>query len=129
MDIFGLSAFCVTACILIKLLGTAGSEFRTVAALFAVAVIAGHFLSGFEELESAARELFGQTGLDESYLTIVFRSVGICYITQIACDCCRDSGENALASQLELAGKAALLLTAMPMLGAAAEMIGKLLMI
>ncbi len=129
MDIFGLSAFCVAACILIKLLGTAGAEYKIAAALFAVAVIAGHFLSGFAELEAAARELFGQTGLDESYLTIVFKSVGICYITQLACDCCRDSGENALASQLELAGKAALLLTAMPLFGAAAETIGSLLTI
>jgi stage III sporulation protein AD len=127
MDIFRLSAFCVAACILIKLLGTAGAEFKTAAAIFAAAVVAGHFLSGFAGLAGAARELFGQTGLDEEYLTIVFKSVGICYITQIACDCCRDSGENALASQLELAGKAALLLTALPMFEAAAETIRDLL--
>ena len=46
---------------------------------------------------------------------ILLRSLGICLITQIACDTCRDAGEGAIASRLETAGKAAMLLLAAPM--------------
>jgi stage III sporulation protein AD len=46
---------------------------------------------------------------------ILLRSLGICLITQIACDTCRDVGEGAIAARLELAGKAAMLLLAAPM--------------
>ena len=38
----------------------------------------------------------------------------ICLITQVACDTCRDIGETAIAARLETAGKAAMLLLAMP---------------
>lgn len=46
---------------------------------------------------------------------ILLRSLGICLITQLACDTCRDVGEGAIASRLELAGKAVMLLLAIPM--------------
>ena len=128
MDIFRLSAFCIAACMLLKLLSAAGAEMKLGAVLLAVCIAAGHFLSGVGTLTAAAKELFSQTGLDGSYLTIVFKSLGICYITQTACDICRDSGENALASQLELAGKAALLMTALPMLSSAADIVRSLLL-
>lgn len=127
MDIFRLSAFCAAVCIVLRLIGSVNAEIKLAASLLAVCIVAGHFLAGFGELAEAARELFSQTGLDESYLAIVFRSLGICCVTQIACDHCRDSGENALASQLELAGKAALLMTALPMFSAAAEIVKSLL--
>lgn len=129
MDIFKLSVFCAAVCVILKLIGSVNAEIKLAAALLAVSIVAGHFLTGFEGLVSAGRELFSQTGLDESYLTIVFRSLGICYVTQIACDHCRDSGENALASQLELAGRAALLIAALPMFSAAAETVKSLLML
>ncbi len=46
---------------------------------------------------------------------ILLKSLGICLVTQIACDTCRDIGETAIASRLETAGRAAMLLLAMPM--------------
>ena len=47
--------------------------------------------------------------------SILLKSLGICLITQIACDTCRDIGETAIASRLETAGKAAMLLLILPM--------------
>ncbi len=46
---------------------------------------------------------------------ILLKSLGICLITQIACDTCRDIGETAIASRLETAGKVAMLLLILPM--------------
>lgn len=46
---------------------------------------------------------------------VLLKSLGICLITQIACDTCRDVGENAIASRLETAGKVTILLMSLPM--------------
>lgn len=75
-------------------------------------------IKSFGEL-SIPQEIGGQ---------ILIKSLGICLVTQIACDTCRDAGENAIASRLETAGKAAMLLLALPMfsklLEQALELIG-----
>lgn len=48
------------------------------------------------------------------YFPIVFKSLGVAYITALAADICRDCGENALASNIELAGKAQMIVISMP---------------
>ena len=49
------------------------------------------------------------------YGSILLKTVGICFLCQFAGDCCRDSGQSSLASRVELAGRAAILIIAMPM--------------
>ncbi len=61
-------------------------------------------------------QLFEQTSLDSSYLTVLLKAIGICYITGIAADICRDSGEQALASAAELWGRVSLLVLALPLI-------------
>lgn len=45
----------------------------------------------------------------------LLRALGLCLTTQFACDVCKDAGETAIAARLETAGRAALLLLAMPL--------------
>ena len=60
--------------------------------------------------------LFSQTNLDNEYLRSLLKAVGICYMTGIAADICRDSGEQALASAAELWGRISLVLLTLPMI-------------
>ena len=48
-------------------------------------------------------------------LGIIVKSIGIAFVAGIAADVCRDAGESAMASKVELAGKVAVLLAAMPL--------------
>ena len=56
------------------------------------------------------------TGLTGDYAAVLFKAVGICLLTQLAGDVCRDSGESSIASKIELVGRTAILLTAMPLI-------------
>jgi len=67
------------------------------------------------------RIMLDGTGVDSEYISIVFKTLGICVLTQIASDLCRDCGESALATKTELAGKIAILAVAMPMISAIAQ--------
>lgn len=72
-------------------------------------------------------KLSEQTGLDGGYTRILFKALAICYITQLGSDCCRDVGETAIASKIELAGRAAVAVISVPVFNSLAELIFELL--
>lgn len=55
-------------------------------------------------------------GVEARYFTAVIKVVGVAYITQFAAEVLRDSGENAVALKVELAGKVFILGLTMPII-------------
>mgnify|MGYP000134919599 CR=1 FL=1 len=53
---------------------------------------------------------------DSSYADVLVKSLAVCYITQMASDSCSDAGEKSIASKIELAGKFAIVILALPVL-------------
>ena len=49
------------------------------------------------------------------YLQALLKSVGICYLTHITADICRENGGQSTASQVELCGRLAILMIACPL--------------
>lgn len=127
MDIIMISGFCIISCIICKVLERNAGEIKVVLVLGAACIIIMKVIGEITEVTSAIRELFLQADMDEEYLTIIFKGLGICYITQLGCDCCRDCGESAIASQLELAGRISLLIIALPLFRAIIGIIETLL--
>ena len=68
-------------------------------------------------------ELTKAAGLDDGYARILLKALAVCYITQLAADCCRDAGESAIASKIELAGKAAIAAISLPVFASLAELV------
>lgn len=50
-------------------------------------------------------EIASLSVITSNNLKIIFKSLGVCYITQIGKDVCNDCGETALADKVDLAGK------------------------
>ena len=48
---------------------------------------------------------------------ILIKSLGIAVLTQLGIDVCRDAGETAIASKVELCGRVAITLICLPLLG------------
>jgi stage III sporulation protein AD len=66
-------------------------------------------------LLGTVRSLFVRSGLPSEYMQIVLKALGICLLTQLASDACRDAGEQGLANKVDLVGKATLLTMAIPL--------------
>lgn len=49
-------------------------------------------------------------------LTVMLKSLGLAFVTQTTAEFCRDAGECAVASKVELIGRAEILLLCLPML-------------
>ena len=65
----------------------------------------------------AKKQLMGlwqQLSGGQSYLTLLFKVVGITWISELVSGICKDSGYSAVASQVELFGKIAILFAGMP---------------
>ena len=71
--------------------------------------------------------LTSQTGLSGVYAEVLIKSLAVCYITQLASDCCTDAGETAIAGKLQIAGKVAILLIALPMFQSLTELVTELI--
>ncbi len=76
---------------------------------------------------SAIAELTSAAGLEDGYAQVLMKALAVCYITQLASDSCRDAGESAIASKIELAGKAAIVVISLPVFASLAEIVTDLI--
>ena len=61
------------------------------------------------------RELTEMTAITE-YTGFLFRALGVAFLTQCCADLCRECGEGGLASGVEIAGKAEILVLSLPLI-------------
>ena len=96
------------------------------AALLGLAVLVLVLLSAMPEISrivQTAEKLFGQSGLEPGWFLILCKAAGITYLTQIGADVCRDCGETAVASAVELCGRISLAGLALPLFVRLAEIV------
>ncbi len=123
MDITSLAGIAVIAAVLCLVIRQYKPEMA-----IGVGIISGILLMGaavvmLSPAVELLRSLTQSAGLDEGYAALLIKALAVCYITQLACDCCRDAGETAIAGRLELAGRAAVAVISLPVLTSLAEIV------
>lgn len=68
-----------------------------------------------------------KTDIDESYLTLTMKCVALAVIVRLGGDLCRDAGQSALASLIELTGTLSAAVLALPLLRALLETVWSVL--
>ena len=116
MWIIAAAAAGLVGTVLALILGQYRPEFRMLVTAAVTLLLMAMVLEQLSPVLEQLRSTMELTGLTGDYAAILFKAVGICLLTQLAGDVCRDSGESSIASKIELAGRAAILLTAMPMI-------------
>ena len=82
-----------------------------------------------ELLVDSINQIQTYVNLDAGYLSILMKMAGITYIAELASDLCRDAGYQAVAGQIELFGKLALLVVSMPVILALLETVSNFLQV
>ena len=72
------------------------------------------------------RDMAQKAGLDESYLLIVLKVIGIAYIAEFGVQVCKDAGEGAIASKIELGGKVLIMIASAPVLATLLDVVLKM---
>lgn len=124
LQIIGIALIGVIAALIVK------PHHKHIAIQISIATAIIIFLSVSTALGGAVEkimQLAGKFDVDVDYIGIVIRLIGIAYICQIACEVCRDAGENAIAANVELGGKVLVLLYSLPIIEGLLNMIANTL--
>lgn len=122
-DVTAVSGFCIAGALLAVLLKQYCREQSMMLSLGVCIIVFAGAVSIISPVMERLTLLFTQSGLDESYISLVFKATAICFITQITSDLCRDSGENAVASVMELWGRVSVMLISVPLIESIVESI------
>ena len=118
MELLRLMGLCAVCLLPVMVLRKKSPEQALLLALAIVAVVMARVLALAAPLLEQLRSLFDQAGVDSSHVSILLRTVAAALVTHLCADLCRDGGSQALGTVVELAGAAAALLIALPLLEA-----------
>lgn len=90
-------------------------EYGVLISLITGILLLGLVVNGLTPAIEQISNLAEKVGMYGDYTDVLVKSLGICFLTQIACDTCKDAGESAIASKVELAGKAAVVILTLPL--------------
>ena len=116
MDIFKVVGIGLTAALFAVLLKNQRAELSMLLSLGATSVIFFMIMPYIRTVTEMFRDISDQIGIDVKYIDIVLRVIGIAYLAQLGAELCRDAGETAIASKIELAGKVIILALSMPVM-------------
>ena len=84
-------------------------------------------ISRFEYVVDMFHNLADYIGINETYIKIILKMIGIAYLSEFTAAICRDAGQNAIAGQVDFFGKMSMIVVSLPVLQSLLETIGEVL--
>jgi len=116
VDILAIAALCIVTAIIAKTIQPTNQDIAIVITIAGVAAVAFSIIETISDVLYEVQNLAGISEVSSSYISIVFRVLGICYVCEISASCCRDCGESALASVIDIAGRIAVSVICLPLI-------------
>lgn len=127
MDIFAFAAAGVAAALCAVVVRQKSPEIAAVLGLTACVLLLWNTLPLLETIWDVAQELAQLADISPTVLRPLLQTVGLAVVTRLAGSLCRDAGEGSIAAFLEVAGSAAAVLVALPLLKMVLQLILQLL--
>lgn len=128
MQLTSMVGLAVVAAILCTVLKQCYPEYAAAASILAGVMILIAVCAALTPLTDFLKRLSGMVGMRSDYFAAALKAVGLCWVTALGADVCKDTGQIALASKVELAGRLAVVLAVLPvfedLLTLAGELIG-----
>ncbi|MCI9378473.1 MAG: stage III sporulation protein AD [Eubacterium sp.] len=127
MDILKISIFGISAVLLALILKSYRPEYSY---YISIAVCICIFLLVATKLEliiGYAEKMQRMLRLDNAYMGMILKMIGVTYIADFASNICKDCGYQTIAGQIELFAKLSILVLGMPVILGFMETIGELL--
>ena len=123
MNIFIIVSFGIISAVLSRVLKQYKPEYSMLISLASGILIFISVIAAINPIIRYITELTENAGLGGMYAEVLLKSLAVCYLTQLASDCCKDAGETAIAGKLQIAGKIAVLIMALPIFKSITEII------
>lgn len=123
INLLAIAGAALVAAVIAVMLRRYHAEYGMLISILAGVLILAMLLEALPQAIGQVTELLQAAALPGKYALILFKALGLCWLAQFAADSCRDAGESALASKVELAGKTAVLLTTLPLFSEVGELV------
>lgn len=123
MDVILICSLAVCAVIISKLFEKGNSDMKFLLTISVVVMLSIRAVAEMSGVFDAVSELVDKTEFSGEYIKIMFKALGICLVCRISTDCCKDAGESAIASQIELLCRVSLILISLPLYSSVIEII------
>lgn len=127
MEIEKIIGIGITAVVLSVLLKGYRPEISVSVSAAAVAVIFVIISPYLKSVIVSFVDLSEQIGIDMQYIVIVIKVIGVAYIAQIGADICRDAGESAIGTKIEMGGKVIITALSMPVIYRLLEVVSEVI--
>jgi len=117
MDIFKIIIISFLSVSMCMILRHTRPELALLTALMTIIVIMFFSLNYIGQIVELIKDLSSKAGLPGDVMGIILKIIGISYIVEFAVNVCKDSGESAVASKIELAGKCVILVLGITIIG------------
>ncbi|WP_308415407.1 stage III sporulation protein AD [Sporanaerobium hydrogeniformans] len=130
VEILQLIGFAMTSVMLIMLVGKYNNSTKAFSLIIRLATVVLFMLFIVQQLGDVFRviqELASKVNMESGYLNIILKIIGIAYIAEFGYQLCKDAGEEAIGSKIQLAGKVMIFVISAPVIFAVVEMVAGLL--
>lgn len=121
MEIIQIVGIALIAVFIILLLKQYKPEFVVHISIIAGILIFSMIVPKFSAIIELLNSLTDKLGVNSQFFGILLKITGIAYISEFATSICRDSGETAIASKVELGAKVIIIAMSIPILGSVIE--------
>ena len=123
MEIVKIIGVGLVALILIIILKQYKPEFTIYASIIAGAIILLMVMDKLYSIINLLSNISQKVGIGNEFLKIILKITGIAILTEFAVSICKDSGESAIASKIDLGGKIIIISISIPIITALLELV------
>lgn len=127
MDIIKIVGIAMLALIIIVILKQYRPEFVMYVSLIAGALILFMVMDKLTGIIELFNNLSSKISVNQEFLKLLLKITGIAFLTEFAVSICKDTGETAIASKVDLGGKVIIISMSIPIISSLLETILKIL--
>lgn len=115
MEIFGICIIGILAAVMALLLRRQSPQTALLLSVGAGTLMILSVIKNILLTTHSISQLLQSSGINADYIVILFKVLGICFLTEFTCDTVTEAGMLSLATNISFAGKVTVLITVLPM--------------
>lgn len=127
MEIVKIIGVGLIATIILAIIRTYKPELTIYVSIIAGAIIFSMVMDKLSAIIDLLTNLSKKSGINAQYVAILLKISGIAILSEFAVSVCKDLGETALATKIDLAGKIIIISISIPIISALLELLIKIL--
>ena len=127
MDIVKIIGIGLIALIIIIIVRQYKPEFTLYVSLLAGALILFFMMDKIGGIINLLTTLSNKTAINNEFLTLLIKITGIAFLTEFAVSICKDTGESAIASKIDMGGKVIIVSMSIPIISSLLETVVEIL--